>query len=60
MNQKTEIRGQVMERYLRESTRSFQVPNEFECDRVFLADPADAIYMEKMHAYFSEGKGVIR
>ena len=60
VNQNAEIRGHVMERFLRESTRSFQVPKEFECDRAFLADPADEIYVEKMNAYFSEGKGVIR
>ena len=38
-----EIRGQAMEWFLRESTRSFQVPKELEFDRTFLADPADAI-----------------
>ena len=57
VNQNEEIRGQVMERFLRESTGSFQVPKEFECDRAFLADPADAIYVEKMNTYFFRGEG---
>ena len=50
VNQNTEIRGQVMDRFLRDSTRSFQVLKEFECDRAFLADPTDEIYVEKMNA----------
>ena len=57
VNQNAEIRGQVMERFLRESTRSFQVPKEFDCYRAFLADPADAIYVEKMNAYLFRGEG---
>ena len=57
VNQNAEIRGQVMERLLRESTQSFQVPKEFERDRAFLADPADAIYVETMNAYLFRGEG---
>ena len=57
VNQNAKMRGQVMERFLRESTRSFQVPKEFECDRAYLADPADAICVEKMNAYLFRGEG---
>ena len=46
-----------MERFLRESNRSFQLPKEFECDVVFLAYPADAIYAEKMNANLLRGEG---
>ena len=45
-----------MERFRRESTRSFQVPKKFEYDRGLLADPADAIYVEKMNAYLFRGE----
>ena len=55
--QNAEIRGQIMERFLRASTRSFQAPKEFECDRAFLTDPADAIYVGNMNAYFFRGEG---
>ena len=57
VNQNAEIRGQVMGRFFLESTRSFQVPKEFECDRAFLAEPADTIYVEKMNAYLFQGEG---
>ena len=57
VNQNAEIRDRVIGRFLRESTRSFQIPKELECDRAFLADPADAIYVEKMNAYLFRGKG---
>ena len=56
-NQMAEIRAQVMVRFLRESTRSFQVPKEFECNRAFLVDPAESIYVEKMNAYLFRGEG---
>ena len=49
--QNAEVRGQVIERVIRESIRSFQVPEELACDREFLRDPADAAYVEKMN-YF--------
>ena len=29
----------------------------FECDRAFLADPADATYVDKMNAYLFRGEG---
>ena len=57
VNLNAEIRGQFMERFLREQTRPFQVPKELECDRTFLADPADAIYVENMTAYLFRGEG---
>ena len=57
VNQNAEIRAQVIQRFLRESTRSFQVPKEIECDRAFLADPADSIYVGKMNAYFFHWEG---
>ena len=60
VNQSAEIRKQGMEWFLRESPRSFQVPKEFECDRAFLADPADAIYFERMNRYMFREKGAIR
>lgn len=56
-NQNAEIRGQVKERFHRESTPTFQVPKEFECDRAFLVDPADAVYVENMNAYLFRGEG---
>ena len=33
------------------------MPKEIECDRAFIADPADAIYVEKMSAYLFQGEG---
>ena len=42
--QNAEVRGQLIDRFFRESVRSFPVPEELACDRAFLADPADAAY----------------
>ena len=56
-NQNAGIHGQVMERSRCESTRPFQVPKEFECDRAFLVDPADAIYVERMNVYLFREEG---
>ena len=49
--QNAEVRGQVVYRFIRESVRSFQVPEELACDRAFLGDPADAAYGEKMNDF---------
>ena len=40
--QNAEVHGQVVDRFIRESVRSFQVPEELACDRAFLGDPEDA------------------
>ena len=55
--QNAEVRGQVVDRVIRESVRSFQVPEELACDRAFLGDPADAAYVEKMIDFLLCGVG---
>ena len=55
--QNAEVRGQVVERFIRESVRSFHVPDELACDRAFLGDQADAAYMEKMIDFLLRGVG---
>ena len=49
--QNAKVRGQVVDRFIRESVRSFQVPDELACDRAVLGDPADAAYVEKMNDF---------
>ena len=53
--QNAEVRGQVTERFIRESFRSFHVPEELACDREFLGDPADAACVEKMNDFLLRG-----
>ena len=55
--QNAEVRGQVVDRFIRESVRSFQVPEELACDRAFLGDPADAADVEKMNDFLLRGVG---
>ena len=55
--QDAEVRGQVVHRFIRESVRSFQVPDELACDRAFLGDLADAAYVEKMNDFLLRGFG---
>ena len=55
--QNAEVRGQVVDRFIRESVRSFQDLEELACDRAFLGDPADAAYVEKMNDFLLRGVG---
>ena len=55
--QNAEVRGQVIERFIRESVHWFQVPEELACDRAFLGDPADAAYVEKINDFLLRGVG---
>ena len=52
-----EIRDEIMERVFRESVRSYQVPKEPECDRAFLVEAADPIYVECKNEYLFRGIG---
>ena len=55
--QNAEVRGQVVDQFIRESVRSFQVPEELACDWAFLRDPADAAYVEKRNDFLLRGVG---
>ena len=55
--QNAEVSGQVIERFIRDSVSSFQVPDELACDRAFLRNPADAEYVEKMNDFLLGGVG---
>ena len=52
-----EVYGQVIERFIWESVRSFQIPEELACNRAFPGDPADAAYVEKMNDFLLRGVG---
>ena len=49
--QNAEVRGQAIGRFIRESVRSFQIPEKLACDRAYLVDAADAAYVEKMNDF---------
>ena len=55
--QNAEVRGQVIERVIRESVRLLQVPEELACGRAYLRDPADAAYVQKMNYFLLRGVG---
>ena len=55
--QNAEVHGQVVDLFIRESVRSFIVPDELACDREFLEDPAEAAYVENMNHFLLLGVG---
>ena len=55
--QNAKVRGQVVERFIRESVRLFQVPEEPACDRGVLGDPGDAAYVKKMKDFLPREVG---
>ena len=52
-----EVRNQLIERVIRELVRSFQVPKDLACDRAYLVDPADVIYVKHMNDFLLHGVG---
>lgn len=53
--QNAEVRGQLIERVIRESVCSFQVPKGVACDRAYLVHLGDVAYVEKMSYFLFRG-----
>lgn len=47
--------GAVLSRYMERSRCSFQIPSDFRCDRTFLENTRDGVYVKEMYTWLFGG-----